>query len=156
MHFLCKLKILSKGNLPLSFKRLFSLPFISYTFVGDNTTALHRRAAGILVWKGLLPQPSLDRRSEVVVEHRTCASTTRCCTCDTHRRGHLHGSEAVRIVRLHQPRLRERFSGNGLQQGYVAETVTVIVIRLDRSWCWAALVRKIIVFCFEPLQWYQS
>src|ERR1041385_947147 len=32
---------------------------------------------------GLLPPPSLDRRTEVVIESRTCASTTRCYTCGT-------------------------------------------------------------------------
>ena len=42
-----------------------------------------RRAAETPVLRGLLLQPSLDRRTEVVIEFRMCASTTRCFTCGT-------------------------------------------------------------------------
>ena len=76
-----------------------------------------RRAVETPVLRGLLPQPSLDRRTEDVIEFRTCASTTRCFTCGTFTQqgdNIARGQGAVKIIRLHQPHLRERFPRNGL------------------------------------------
>ena len=42
---------------------------------------------------------------------------------------------------------RERFPLNGLHKGMLP-LPPVTALRLDRSWCWAALARKIIVFCY--------
>ena len=53
----------------------------------------------------------------------------------------------MNFVRLHQPRLRERFPRNGLHPEvcYFA-TLFVTVIRLARSWVMGTLVRKILCF----------
>ena len=84
---------------------------------------------------GLLPPPSLDRRREVVIEFRTCASTTRCYTC---------GTTTIRV--LTQPggcELRSAtsttFAGTFPAQrttprGMFFALLSVTVIRLARSW----------------------
>jgi hypothetical protein len=62
----------------------------------DYSIAARHRAAGILdlIQTNLLPQSWLDQRPEVIVDHRMCTCTWRCCLCGT---GSLCRSCRVRI-----------------------------------------------------------
>src|SRR3954463_3485513 len=64
---------------------------------------------------------------------------------------HQHRQGDVNLVQLHQPRLRERFPRNGLHpEVCYSALLSVMVIRLARSWVMGMLVRKFCVFCCEP------
>ena len=123
---------------------------------------MHRCAAGFHPKVLASAIPAGSGSPGVIVKVRTCASTRRRYSLTSlalglHHRRVLHDPE-VGYVRLHRQRLCGSVNPAFGLQGYVSDvsSVTALLDRYILANFGVAIVRKIIVFCYEPYQWYQS